>query len=115
MKRFLTLMNEALAFLLELSALAAFCLWGFSVGPTIGMKLLLGIGVPSLTALIWGLFAAPRAPIKLPLAAVLTVKALVFGGAATALANNGRGRVAVVFAALVILNTIIVTISRRTP
>src|SRR5258706_4542265 len=61
MKRGLFAANEALAFLLELAALAALAAWGFAVGDGGLAKAALAIGAPLLAAVVWGLFAAPRA------------------------------------------------------
>src|SRR5262249_54271077 len=77
--------NEALAFLLEIAALVAVGVWGYHVGSGVPVKVALAIAVPVLVAVVWGLFAAPRAVVKLPLWGVLVVKALVFGAAALAL------------------------------
>ena len=91
--------NEVLAFLLELAALAILCWWGFATGPFV-----LGIGAPVLAAVVWGLFAAPRARFSLPRFGVLTVKVLVFGAATAALAALGLPIPAAVFAVIVVVN-----------
>ncbi|MGF1431466.1 YrdB family protein [Kitasatospora sp. LaBMicrA B282] len=77
--------NEALAFLIELVALGCLAWWGYRSGPNLAVHLLLAIGTPLLAAVLWGRYAAPRAPVRLPLPGVLAVKALVLGGAAVAL------------------------------
>jgi hypothetical protein len=107
------LVNEGLAFLLELLALAALAYWGVKTGDGVALKVVLGLGTPVLAAVVWGLFAAPRATFGLPLAGVLAVKAVVFGGAAVALFAAGQHVLAVVFAVLVVANTAIVTTFRR--
>jgi hypothetical protein len=73
----------------------------------------LGIGGPLLAAVVWGLFAAPRAKFAVPLVGVLAVKALVFGAAATALYATGNRALAVTFAVIVVANTAIVTLTRN--
>lgn len=105
--------NDLLAFLLELAALAALCYGGFVIGGGTAVKLILAIGAPLLAAAIWGLFAAPRARVKLPLAGVLVVKALVFACATAALYAAGRDLLATLFAILVVANTTVVTVMRR--
>ncbi|WP_235022726.1 YrdB family protein [Amycolatopsis alkalitolerans] len=106
-------MNDGLAFLLELLALAALAHWGFAVGDGAGLKIVLGVGAPVLAAVVWSLFAAPRASFGLPVAGVLVVKAVVFGAAVAALFATGHAVLAVVFAVLVVLNTGYVTVVRR--
>jgi hypothetical protein len=104
--------NEGLAFVLELLALGALAWWGADAGGGLAAKIVLGAGAPVLAAVAWGLFAAPRARFRVPLAAVLVVKAIVFGLAAVALAATGRAGLAIAFAAVVVLNTALATVDR---
>lgn len=104
--------NELFALVVELAALVAFCFWGFVVGPDTGLKIVLGIGTPVLAAVVWGLFAAPRARVRLPLAGVLAVKAVVFGAAAVALWAAGQPVLAVVFAVVAAGNTALAAVGR---
>jgi len=103
--------NLALALALELCALAALCYWGFSVGGGPVAKAVLGIGAPVCAAVLWGLFAAPRAPVSLPLLGLGT-KLLVFGSATLALYATGHSVLALVFAIAVIANTVMVRLGR---
>ena len=63
--------NEALAFLLELVALAGLCWWGFHTGHNLPVHLLLGLGAPPLVIVVWARYASPRRTVKLPTAGVL--------------------------------------------
>jgi hypothetical protein len=99
------LLNEALAFLTELCALALLCWWGLHTGHGLPLRLLLGLGAPAVAAVVWGLFAAPRAAVRLPLSAVLAVKAAVFGSATAALLALGHHPAALAFAVVALLNT----------
>jgi hypothetical protein len=105
--------NEALAFLLEVAALVAVGVWGYHVGSGVPLKVALAVALPVLVAVVWGLFAAPRAVVKLPLWGVLTVKALVFGAAALAFVHSGHTTVGIVFAIVVLVNTATLTVGRR--
>jgi hypothetical protein len=109
----LLLANEALAFLLELVALAALGYWGFHVGHGTAARLALAIGAPLLAAVVWGLFAAPRATFKVPTAGVVAVKVLVFGSATAAFFGTGHPVLGIVFAIVVVANTALVTLLRR--
>ncbi|NIJ14014.1 hypothetical protein FHU38_004358 [Saccharomonospora amisosensis] len=104
--------NQILAFLFELAALAALGYWGFSVGGSLPLKVVLGVGSPALAAAVWGLFAAPRARFQLSVAGVLVVKAAVFAAATVALYVTAPQPLAIAFAALVVLNTVAVTLTR---
>jgi Protein of unknown function (DUF2568) len=105
--------NEGLAFLLEVAALVAVGVWGYHVGSGTGGKLALAVALPLLVAVVWGLFAAPRAPVTLPLWGVLAVKAFVFGAATAALVLAGHAVWGAVFAVVVLANTAIITAGRR--
>jgi hypothetical protein len=96
--------SEVTAFLVELAALALLARWGYRTGGGGGTGVLLGAAVLAAAVLPWGLFAAPRARYKVPLAGVLTVKALVLSGSAAALYRLGRPAAAIGWAALVVVN-----------
>jgi hypothetical protein len=90
-----------LAFLSELAALVAIGAWGWSVGSGAG-RWLLAAGLPLAAALLWGLYAAPRARFHVPAAAV-AVKVAVLGGAVVALAALGHPVEAALLAAAALL------------
>ncbi|MFE0465118.1 DUF2568 domain-containing protein [Kitasatospora sp. NPDC058965] len=101
--------NEALAFLLELVTLGLLAWWGFTLGHSLPLHLLLGLGLPLLAAVVWGRYAAPRATVRLPMPAVLGVKAVVFAAGAAALgARTGPGW-GLGFALLCLANTALAT------
>jgi hypothetical protein len=97
-----------LAFAAELAALVALGDWGFGAGTSIPVRLLLGIGTPVVAAVLWGLFAAPRAPVR---NAVLAgaVKVGVFGAAVLALIVTGHPQLAAVLAAVALLSSLLST------
>lgn len=107
--------NEALAFLVELVALACLFWWGFSLADVLAVQLLLGTGVLAIAIALWGTFAAPRARVRLPLAGVLVVKAVVLGGGAYGLYRVGHPVAAVVLAVVVMGNTGLAETFRRGP
>ncbi|WP_405940551.1 YrdB family protein [Streptomyces sp. NBC_00726] len=97
--------NELLAFLLEIAALACLFRWGYSLAGHLAVQLLTGTAVLAAAIVLWGLFAAPRARFRPPLAGVLAVKALVLGGGALALYGVGHPAAAAVLGAVVVVNT----------
>jgi hypothetical protein len=99
--------NLALAFLLELCALVALGYWGVRTGGGPVTKTALGIGAPLVAAILWGLFAAPRAPVSVPLVG-LGVILIVFGSAVAALYSTGHRGLAISFAVLVVANSVLV-------
>ena len=96
----------ALAFALEIGALVAFAVWGAQTGDRTWSSLSLAVGAPLVGALVWGMFASPRAPFSAPvLTPVITV--LFFGAAALALRDAGHPRLAAAFVIVAALNTLL--------
>jgi len=96
------------AFLAELAALAALAAWGWSTGGSTGSRLVLAVAAPAVAAGLWGVFAAPRAPVRVPALTVL-VKILVFGGAVLALFATGHPVLAIALAAAALLSSLLST------
>ncbi|MFB7534161.1 YrdB family protein [Streptomyces sp. NPDC056178] len=107
------MVNEVVAFVVELAALAALARWGFSTGDGVAARLLLGIGTPAAAIVLWGMFAAPRARFRPPLAGVLLVKAVVLGGGVCAVHAVGHPVGAVFFGVVVVVNTGLAETFRR--
>ena len=91
-------------FLLELCALAALAYWGATTGPLL-VNLLLAIGAPLIAAAVWGTWAAPRSPRRLPTGPRIAVESAVFAAAALALVAAGAPVLALVFVVIVVLDT----------
>ena len=101
-------MNLGLAFLLEVVALFGLCWWGFHASGATWAKVVLGIGAPLLAAIVWGLFAAPRAKYKLSIGFTLVVKAIVFGAATAALIASGLVVLGIVLGVAAVVNTALI-------
>jgi hypothetical protein len=99
--------NEVLAFVVELIALAVLGYSGWKVG-----NVALAIAMPVFAAILWGLFAAPRARYQVPLAGQLAVKALVFGASVLGLLATNHPKLGAAFGAVVLGNTAAATIWR---
>jgi hypothetical protein len=97
-----------LAFASELAALVALGSWGFGQGGSTATKVLLGIGTPLVAAVLWGLFAAPQAPVRIAVLALL-VKLLVFGAAVLALVGTGHPFLAAALAVVALLSSLLST------
>lgn len=95
-------------FLLELCALAAAAWWGFKTGGSGGMKFLLGVGVPLLLAVVWGVFRVPNEPgpavVAVPGWLRLLIEWGVFAFAVWGLHAAGQPALARIFGAAVLLN-----------
>lgn len=106
------LANEGLAFLLELLALGLLAWWGFTRGIGRAGSIALAVAAPLAAAVLWGMFAAPKARYAVPLAAQLGVKAVVFGAAALALLALGQRLPSLWFTVIVVVNTALATTLR---
>lgn len=77
----------ALGFVLEIAMVASFLYWGFRQPSP--WNLVLGIGVPAVVVVLWGIFMAPKGSRRLPLNVVSGVSLLLFMVAGAALLAAG--------------------------
>jgi len=98
--------NIAVRFLLEICVLISVGYWGFKTGSGWFLKILLGIGIPLLIAVIWGAFGAPKAAYHLQGPSLLALEVVVFGAGVAALFATKNYSLAWSFAALVVINRI---------
>ena len=109
----LKVINAGLAFFLELGMLAAFGYWGF-YGDKSGLaKWLLGIGLTLLTAVVWGMFLAPRAVYRLNSISGNLLSLILFFLAAAALFYTHHPVLAIVFALTALVNRILILLWRQ--
>jgi hypothetical protein len=94
------------AFLAELAALAALAAWGWSAGGSTASRALLAVAAAGDAAALWGVFAAPQAPVQVQVLSV-GVKIVVFGGAVLALIGTGHPRLAVALGAAAVLSSVL--------
>jgi uncharacterized protein DUF2568 len=104
--------NLVLAFALEVAGLAIFSYWGSQTGTSIAAKVALGALAPLAAAALWGLFAAPRAPVASTSASMATQVAL-FGAATLALWATGHTRLAYALMGLVLFNHMVSYFARK--
>lgn len=100
--------NLLLHFILELCALGAISYWGFKTEDNGWMKVLLGVGLPVLAAVIWGSLRVPGDPGPAPIAVSgrlrLAIEWGVFAGATAALSAASRPALAWVFGAAAVID-----------
>lgn len=94
------------AFLSELAALAALAAAGLTMPSGIPLRVLLGVGLPLIAAVLWGVFAAPHATVHIAPVAVAT-KVVVYGAAVGALLVAGHQWPAAVLAAAALLSSVL--------
>ena len=83
--------NLTLAFLLEPCAPGALGYWGVRTGDGLLARAVPGLTASLVAAVLWGMFAAPRAPVSSP-PLELGTQLAVFGSAALALYATGHVR-----------------------
>lgn len=88
---------ETIRFVLEIGALVALSWWGFA-GWDLPWNIVLGITLPVLFALIWGLFVAPKAVFTIDNYARGLIEILLMASAALAILFLGQGWLAAIFA-----------------
>jgi uncharacterized protein DUF2568 len=109
--------NATVAFLLELTALAALAWGGWRLGGDGVARVLLAGALPVVAAVLWGLFAAPHATYP-SAGGRLAVQVLVLGGAALVLAWAASPRWGAGFAVLVVANlllAVLLPVAERAP
>jgi Protein of unknown function (DUF2568) len=82
-------------FLCELAMLAALAFWGYVVGEG-PWAWLLGVGAPTLAAVVWGAVVAPRARFPVPAPVRVQIELVLYALAAVGLAAAGQPVAAVV-------------------
>jgi hypothetical protein len=105
--------NLVLRFLLELCILVAIGYWGFKTGAQTIIKIGLGLGLPLLVAVVWGIFLAPASSIRLQEPWRLIAELVIFGLAIIALYSTGQRCLAGTFGGLYVINKILMYIWRQ--
>ncbi|HEY3868279.1 MAG TPA: YrdB family protein [Actinocrinis sp.] len=104
-------MNATVAFLLELGVLTFVGIWAYhSVGRTMAPKVLAAIGAVALFGILWGLFGAPGAGVKLPTAGLIAFQVAWFAAGALALAATGRKFFAGIFFVVYLVSLVLAQI-----
>jgi hypothetical protein len=99
--------NLGFRFILEMVALVALFLFGISLSDQLLIQILLGLGVPLLAVMVWGLFVAPKAKRRLPDPARLTVELSVFGAGVLAFVLTGSFFLGMLLGTAVIINVVL--------
>ena len=103
----LKMLNLAVRFLLELCMYVAVGYWGFKTQSNWVLKILFGIGLPVLMAVIWGTFLAPKATRPLSGASFLTLELILFSAGAFALFASGKPTLGWIYTITLIVNKIL--------
>ena len=77
------------------------------------MKILLGIGLPVLIAVLWGLFLAPRAAYPLRDASYLTLELILFASGAVAFFASGKPTLGWAYTIILMINKILLVLWKQ--
>lgn len=81
---------QGLAFLVELAALAALAVWGWSAGGATAAQVVLAVVAPAALAVVWGAFLAPRSRRRLTGPPLVLAKLVALCGSGALLAAAGH-------------------------
>jgi len=109
----LKMLNLAVVFLLELCMLVAVGYWGFKTQNSWLMKILFGIGLPVLIAVLWGTFLAPKATRPLRGASFLTLELILFSTGAFALFASGKPTLGWTYIIVLTINKILLFVWKQ--
>jgi hypothetical protein len=98
--------NDFVALIVEIAVLALLAAAGWQADASTLVRIVLAVGLPVIAAVLWGLFAAPRARISSPPLRLAT-KVLVLGAGVVAGFLVLSLVLAVVVAAVVVVNTVL--------
>jgi hypothetical protein len=101
---FLKYANLGLRFLVELCALAAMAYWGFHTGKGYAVKGILGIGLPLIAAILWGMFVSPKASMPTTGSIRLMLEIIILGSGGIALYAAGNHKLALIYGIVVMVN-----------
>jgi len=102
--------NLALRFILELAALAAFAYWGATTATAGVTRIGLAIALPSLLAVVWGLFISPKARIPTGAFGRAFLGLIVFLVAAAALWCRDRTALAMIYGSLAVISSMLILV-----
>ncbi len=106
-------LNLLIAFLLELCLLAIFGYWGISSSSQLWQKIIFGIGLPLIVAVVWGIFLAPASSTRLTEPWLNIAKIVIFSLAALVLFSTGKPSLAAAFEVIFLINLVLLFIWKQ--
>jgi hypothetical protein len=103
--------NLALRFVLELCAFGALGYWGSQATSSSAWCVVLAIATPAAAIVVWGLFVAPKAKVKVSEPVRWAIELVVFVGAAVALGAAGQVVLGIVFGVVAVVNGVLVRVA----
>jgi hypothetical protein len=107
-----TAANDALRFVLELVGIAAAAWWGFHATSQAPARIVLAVAAPVVLVLFWALVVAPGADNPIAPTVRMVIGSVVLLVTAAGLLVTAQATAGAVFAALVVINTIVALVLR---
>jgi hypothetical protein len=104
----LRVINLGVRFMLELAALASVAYWGWNLRGSTALRIAAGVVLPLLVAVFWGLLVSPKARLGTGRLGRAGLGLLVFLTAALALFDRGHSGLALAFASVASLSSLLV-------
>jgi len=101
------LINQVVAFLLEIAMIIAIGYWGFHQGRTSLTKYSIAIVLPIVAIILWGFFAAPKSEYRLAFPLRIVFELCLFAIASFLLYQTGNSKLATWFAVIALTNEIV--------
>ena len=99
--------NLALRFALELAAIAALVAFGLSLDASVAVRVVVAVAAAAAFIAVWGRWRAPKSGQRLADREGLVLELVLFAAATAALIAAGSAVLAAIFAALVIINEVL--------
>jgi len=93
--------------------LAAVGYWGFKTHSSWVLKIIFGIGLSALIAVLWGMFIAPRAIRPLSGISYLALELILLGSGAVALFASGKTGLGWVYTIILVVNKILIIVWKQ--
>ena len=100
-------LNLAFRFVLEMLVLVAFFLFGWTLPDSLPAQLVLGLGLPAIVVVLWGLFVAPKASRRLDDPTRLAVELVIWFAGALAFGSAVSWILALLFGLAVLLSLVL--------
>ncbi len=97
-------LNVAAAFVLELCMLAAYIYWGFHLDANIFYQIIAGVGIPLVVIILWGIWLAPNADLRLRMSWLVVLKTALFALASLGLIMSRQPEVGILLLSIYVVS-----------
>lgn len=106
-------LNDAIAFMLELAMLIALSMSGYQLATATVLKYSAAILLPAVVIMLWAVWGAPKSKRRLPFPWLSVFKLTLFSLTALLLFYSGHRTAAIIFGAVAYLNELLALLLNR--